>query len=190
MINAVIEKMKELFGDDYRRIKHALDVHNCATYICKSEHPDDSELKKVVELAAVLHDIGIKRAEALYRSSAPVYQHMEGPPLARDILEKTGAPEETIRRVCHIIGNHHHKTKIDGPDFQILWEADLLVNIPDFPVFKKDTEQFAKMVAVNFKTETGKKMAMELYRAKSINGDGLPPLDPGNHPIEHSHKKQ
>lgn len=28
-----------------------------------------------------------------------------------------------------IIGNHHTPSKIDGPDFQIQWEADLLENL-------------------------------------------------------------
>ncbi|MFZ5652051.1 MAG: HD domain-containing protein [Bacillota bacterium] len=163
MIDTVVEKMKDLFGDDRRRIKHALDVLEYATFICDREYPGDSSLKKLVELAAVLHDIGIKRAEALYNSSAPAYQHLEGPPLAQDILEKTGAEEKTIQRVCHIVGNHHHKSRIDGPDFQILWEADLLVNMPGLPVIKKDTETFTKMVLSNFKTAAGKKLALELY---------------------------
>ncbi|MFZ5648975.1 MAG: HD domain-containing protein [Bacillota bacterium] len=164
MSDAVIEKMKDIFGDDRRRIDHALNVLTNATLICDTEYPGDSGLKKVVELAAVLHDIGIKRAEALYNSSAPVYQHLEGPPLARAVLEETGIEEEIIQRVCHIVGHHHLKSKIDGADFQILWEADLLVNMPDFPVFKKDTESFARMVVSNFKTNTGKQLALKLYR--------------------------
>lgn len=164
MVETVAEKMKDIFGDDRRRIKHALDVLEYATFICYAEHPGDSRLKKVVQLAAILHDIGIKRAEALYNSSSPVYQHLEGPPIARKILQESGIEEETIKRICHIVGHHHHKSKIDGPDFQILWEADLLVNMPEFPVIKKDTEDFTKMVLGNFKTATGKKLAMELYR--------------------------
>jgi hypothetical protein len=34
-------------------------------------------------------------------------------------------------RICFLIGHHHTYTKIDGPDFQILVEADFPVNIDE-----------------------------------------------------------
>lgn len=167
MLNRILDEMKNVFGDDSRRIKHALDVLKCASFICDSEYPAGTRIKKTVELAAVLHDIGIKQAEALYNSSAPAYQHLEGPPIARRLLKKAGLEEETVERICHIIGNHHLKSKIDGMDFQILWEADLLVNLPDFPVLNRDFNIYKKMVAHNFRTGTGAQVALDLYDKNS-----------------------
>ncbi|MFZ5631976.1 MAG: hypothetical protein ACOY40_03950 [Bacillota bacterium] len=94
--------MKSAFGDDRRRIDHALNVLKYATTLCEAEFPGDRQLREVVELTAVLHDIGIKQAETKYNSAAPVYQHREGPPAARMILEKAGAGEKVVDRVCYI----------------------------------------------------------------------------------------
>lgn len=162
-LEKTVTEMKTIFGDDLRRIKHALEVLKHSLSICDGESPDGS-VRSVVELAAVLHDIGIKQAELLYNSTAPVYQHREGPPIAKKVLEKVGVDNKTTARILFIIGNHHHKSKINGTDFQILWEADLLTNLPEFPVFAGDYNRFQKMVDLNFKTRTGKELALSMRR--------------------------
>ena len=48
----------------------------------------------VVRAAAVLHDIGIREAERKHGSSAGKYQEVEGPPIARRILEKLSVDPE------------------------------------------------------------------------------------------------
>ncbi|MFZ5597631.1 MAG: HD domain-containing protein [Bacillota bacterium] len=160
----IVEKMKGFFGDDRRRINHALDVLDRARAICKSELRDDPGLVRVALLAAVLHDVGIKPAEALYGSSAPVYQHREGPPIAERILTGAGVEKEVVDRVCYIIGNHHHKSKIDGRDFQVLWEADLIVNMPDLAIIRNGNyDRYKKMVLNNFRTMAGVQMALGLW---------------------------
>lgn len=166
MIKTIVGQMKNIFGDDHRRINHALAVLKNATFLWNAEFWSNNEMKKVVELAAVLHDIGIKQAEAKYNSAAPVYQHREGPPLARKVMEKAGINEAVIKRVCYIIGNHHLKSKIDGMDFQLVWEADLLVNLPDLAIMKSHYIRYKKMVLNNFKTKTGMRMALDLYSQK------------------------
>ena len=128
MISKIIDEMIRYFGTDVRRINHALKVHGFAKAICGNEKLSDND-KKVIEFAAILHDIGIKQAELKYNSHAGNYQELEGPPVAREILNKYGVEEDITNRVCFIIGNHHTYSKIDGIDFQILVEADFLVNI-------------------------------------------------------------
>jgi HD superfamily phosphodiesterase len=83
----------------------------------------------VIRLAAALHDIGIVEAEKKYNSSTGKYQEIEGPPIAENIMKEAGIEKEIRDRVCYLIGNHHSYNKIDGIDFQILVEADFLVNI-------------------------------------------------------------
>ena len=72
-----------------------------------------------------------------YGSIDGVYQEKEGPEVAKEILKKVGY-NKNIDRICFIIGNHHTPSKIDGLDFQIQWEADLLENLT---VMDKEKEQ-------------------------------------------------
>lgn len=43
-------------------------------------------------------------------------------------LEELGADEKLIDRVCFLIAHHHTYDGVDGLDYQILLEADFLVN--------------------------------------------------------------
>ena len=56
----LIERMKERFGDDEKRIKHALRVCEYAERILRYEKEAQ---KDVVIAAAILHDIGIHETE-------------------------------------------------------------------------------------------------------------------------------
>jgi metal dependent phosphohydrolase len=103
-------------------------VYDFACLIAEESNVHGNE-RQIVEIAALLHDIGIKEAERKYNSSASRYQEQEGPAVARAILEPYHLDAKTVDRICYIIGNHHTYTKIDGIDFQILVEADFIVNI-------------------------------------------------------------
>ncbi|MDQ7092625.1 HD domain-containing protein [Desulfosporosinus sp. PR] len=120
--------MIQYFGNDVRRINHALKVYGFAKTLGELETIGGEELQ-VLEVAAVLHDIGIKESERKHNSSSGTYQEIEGPPIARKLLSDFQLEREFIDRVCYLIGNHHTYSKIDNRDFQILVEADLLVNI-------------------------------------------------------------
>ena len=58
--------MKRYFGDDERRISHALRVTGFAEEILREENGDED----VVIAAAILHDIGTRESERKYNSSA------------------------------------------------------------------------------------------------------------------------
>ena len=156
--DTMIEAMKEYFGNDTRRINHALNVLSYAEEIQKTEGGD----LKIVETAAILHDIGIPESEKKYSSSAGNYQEIEGPPVANEIMRTFEFSEDDIFHVCRIIANHHSDKDIDTIEFRIIWDADWLVNIPDeFDLSdKKGLERLIKSV---FKTETGLKIATNKY---------------------------
>lgn len=120
----LILEMKKYFGSDKKRIKHALNVLEFAEDIMAREGGD----RDVILAAAVLHDIGIPEAERKYHSNAGKYQMIEGPPVAREILNTLKVPEQIINEVCEIIGNHHIPGKIKTKNFEILYRADCLVN--------------------------------------------------------------
>ena len=162
MQNRVMGAMIAFFGHDVRRINHALKVHAFAMLIASRE-VDDIRTREIIGITALLHDIGIHEAERKYHSTAGNYQEIEGPPIARKILAGLMAPADIIDRVCFITGNHHTYPKIDGLDFQILVEADLLVNIFEDGIGTDAVESIEKKV---FKTGAGKHLLKEMYPGK------------------------
>jgi len=150
--------MRRLFGDDERRITHALKVLSFARKI----HAKEGGSRLVVESAAALHDIGIHEAERKHGSAAGNWQELEGPPIAREILERIGYSQADVEHVCKIVANHHSAKDIDSVEFRIVWDADWIVNIPE----ELDTSDKARLYASIeriFKTKTGKAIASELY---------------------------
>jgi HD superfamily phosphodiesterase len=159
MIPRVMEKMIGYFGSDARRINHALKVCSFALVI-SSREPLDAGVQETILYTALLHDIGIREAERKYQSSSGKYQQIEGPPIARKILADLGVSADVIDRVCFITGNHHTYTKIDGIDFQILVEADFLVNIFEDAMEREAVESVCARI---FKTETGINLLRTMY---------------------------
>lgn len=78
----------------------------------------------ITEIAAYLHDIGVKISKEKYGNSQPQHQETESPIIAKNMLSKYDLPAEDVERICFIIGHHHTYKAIDGIDFQILVEAD------------------------------------------------------------------
>ena len=160
----LIEKMKSVFGDDQRRIDHALAVLRHADTIMESEKTDPEKdiSALVVRAAAILHDIGILEAERKHGSSSGPLQELEGPPIARRILEDLGVDPEAVDHVCQIVANHHSARDIDTPEFRIVWDADWLVNIPD-EFDTADKARIARLVDRVFKTQGGRRLAGQLF---------------------------
>ncbi len=145
--------MRKYFGNDARRIQHALDVAEHAEAIGKAQ--DDGDMM-VIMAAAYLHDIGIKNAELKYNSSSAKYQHIEGPPVASEILSGLKAPAELINEVCDIIGHHHSPRDEETTNFKVLYDADLIVNMAELYQKTPHTmEQLEKILASSFMTAAG-----------------------------------
>jgi hypothetical protein len=159
MISVIIQKMIDYFDGDIRRINHALKVFGFAKIIGEQEGLS-AQQQMGLELAAVLHDIGIKEAERKYRSCAGPYQEQEGPPVAERLLTEAGIDGELIGRVSFLIGRHHSYAAIDGPDFQILVEADFLVNIDEEGMQPAAIASIGKQY---FKTACGGKLLKSLF---------------------------
>ncbi len=114
---------------------------------------------RVVIAAALLHDIGIRRAETMQGSSAPRYQELEGPPIARRILWGMDFGGDDADHVCRIAANHH-SGGLDTPEFRIIWDADWLVNLPDVYA-DASAPEVRRAIRRIFKTETGAALARE-----------------------------
>lgn len=156
----VMKDMINYFDGDIRRINHALKVYSFSKTIGELEELHREE-QIILELAAILHDIGIKNSEIKYNSSAGNYQETEGPPVAREILSKYGLEPEAVERICFLIGNHHSYKNIGKEDFQILVEADFLVNIFEDNI---KNEEVVRIKEKYFKTETSKNLIESMYK--------------------------
>ncbi|MBF0497683.1 MAG: HD domain-containing protein [Deltaproteobacteria bacterium] len=155
----VAVEMKRYFGSDFKRIGHAGRVARYAERIGRGEKGNLG----VILTTAYLHDIGIKNAEKKYNSTAPKYQHLEGPPVAREILTKLGAKEPMIDEVCEIVSHHHHPRSTDTVNFKSVYDADMIVNLEE-----KNKEQpippkkIARIIDKAFLTATGRETARSI----------------------------
>lgn len=126
-IGRVIAAMIEYLDGNLHEIEHMLKVYGYARAIGEMENLDP-ETQLTLETAAVVHDIGIPLAMQKYGNDAGPYQEELGPDAAREMLIRLGCDTARIERVCHLVGHHHTYTGVDGIDYQILLEADFLVN--------------------------------------------------------------
>lgn len=154
----LIKELEGYFGDDEKRIRHAKAVMNFAEELLREEKAD----WHIVIPASILHDIGIKEAERKYESSAGHYQEKEGPPIAKKILLKIGLKKDEIDEICEIIAHHHSPGKINTQNFNILYDADWLVNLKD-EVNIKDRAKLEEVINKVFLTKAGKGIARRIY---------------------------
>ena len=122
-----ISAMIDYLHGNLHEVEHLLKVYGYAKAIGELEGLD-ARTQEILEIAAVVHDIGIPRAIEKYGSDAGPYQEELGPAEARRLLENIGCDEALIDRVCVLVGRHHTYTDVDGLDCRILLEADYLVN--------------------------------------------------------------
>lgn len=159
-ITNVISAMTEYFSGDARRVGHFLKVYAFAKTIGESEQLS-AEKQEILEISAAVHDIGIKKGEELYGSSLGKYQEMFGPDEARKLLSSLSSIDNAvIERVCYIVGHHHTYNTIEGADYQILVEADFLVNAYEDNLSTDAIIMFRDKL---FKTKTGTKMLNDIF---------------------------
>lgn len=129
-LNRLILEAAAVNRGDPKRISHLIKVHAFARLIGEEERLDDAALE-TLELAAVLHDIGIRRSEEIHGSADGSFQELEGPPIAARLLDQYGVPKATADRACWLVGHHHTYDLPRESDYQILVEADFLVNLQE-----------------------------------------------------------
>lgn len=158
MIERIIERMERCFGADRRRIDHAHQVAAHARELLKFIDADP----QVTLAAAYLHDIGIHEAERKHGSSAGRYQEIEGPPVARGILEELQADAAFTDAVCELVGKHHTPQGVDSPEFRILWDCDALVNLSE-SLAGKSGEMVEPILNRSLVTEAGYRRGLRIY---------------------------
>lgn len=158
-ISEIMKKMIHYSKGNTRDINHFLKVYGYAKTIgeCEQLSPANQE---ILEIAAILHDIACPLCREKYGSTEGKLQEKEGEPLVRSFLKGTGTEEAVIERVAYLVGHHHTLTDIEGIDYQILIEADYLVNADESSYSKDNIRNMLKTV---FKTDTGKTLLRAIY---------------------------
>lgn len=156
---SVISAMISYLKGNRHEVEHLLKVYGYAKTIGECEGLD-ARTQEILEIAAVVHDIGIPRAIEKYGSDAGPYQEELGPAEARTLLAELGYDEELIGRVCCLVGRHHTYTNVDGLDCRILLEADYLVNASHG---KHSPEAISAAKEMFFRTKSGLKFLKELF---------------------------
>ena len=158
-IDLLEQKMMMFDHHDPMRIQHLMKVHRFAQMIGRMEKLD-AHTQFVTECAALVHDIGIRPAEEKYGRSDGKLQEQEGPAYARVMLEELGVEPEDIDRICYLVGHHHTYSHINGIDYQILVEADFLVNFFEDKFGRNEINSTLKNI---FRTEAGKMLCEISY---------------------------
>lgn len=160
------EKLRKLMlamiaynNGDAKRIQHFIKVHAFAKLI-GIEEGLDVETQYVLEAAALTHDIGIRNSEKKYGTCTGKQQEVEGPPEAEKLLQSLGFGADVTERVCWLIAHHHTYNNIEGNDYQILVEADFLVNLYEDNVSLEAVKTAYSRI---FKTKAGKNICRTMY---------------------------
>lgn len=158
-IDLLEQNMMRFNKGDAKRIQHLMKVHRFAQLIGHMEKLD-AHTQFITECAALVHDIGIRPAEKQYGACDGKLQEKVGPAYAREMLEEMQFEKADIDRICYLVAHHHTYQNIDGVDYQILVEADFLVNAYEDALNKDAIQTVYNKI---FRTEAGKTLCRLSY---------------------------
>lgn len=159
MLYKLTEAMIAYDKGDPKRIQHFIKVHSFARIIGIGEKLEEKTLF-ILEAAALVHDIGIRPAEAKYGNCSGKLQEQEGPAPAREMLSSIGFAPDITDRVCFLVAHHHTYGQVDGIDYRILLEADALVNLYEDQLPEDAVEAMLRNV---FRTKTGSLICRTMF---------------------------
>lgn len=126
-ISDIMQKMIACSDGSLHDIDHFIKVWGYARTIGEAEGLD-AGTQNILEIAAILHDIACPLCREKYGNTNGKYQEKEGIPLAEEFLRDCDLTEDEKERIVYLVGHHHTLTGVDGADYQILLEADYIVN--------------------------------------------------------------
>lgn len=161
MIDLIMKKMIcQSYGDKKKKdIAHFLKVYSYAKTIGELEKLDKKTLE-ILEISAIVHDIACPLCREKYGNSQGQYQELEGPSLVKEFLNEFHLDDFVVERVSYLVGHHHTYENVNGIDYQILLEADFLVNADEMNLSKQAILNMNNNV---FQTESGKELISVIY---------------------------
>lgn len=158
----MIQKMCSFYEGSVHDIDHFLKVYAYAKVIAGLEGLDKYERKTVI-YAAIVHDIACPLCRKKYGSAAGHYQEIESEALLRPFLDDFGLKRDMLERIIYLVSHHHSPKLIDNIDFQILIEADYLVNAGEMGIEKEKIRAFRDAY---FRTAAGTALLNDIYLRK------------------------
>ena len=162
VIAKLTEGMIRFSKGDLHDIEHFLKVYAYARTIGLEEGVPET-VQTTLEAAALVHDIACPLCREKYGAADGKHQEREGEPLARAFLRDSGLPPETVERVAFLVGHHHTPDGVDGPDYQILLEADYLVNASESAYPEENIRRARERL---FRTSAGTALLDAIYLEK------------------------
>ena len=158
-IAQIMEKMIAFSEGNIHDITHLSCVWTYAKTIGELEGLD-AETQFILEVAAITHDIACPLCREKYGSTNGKKQELESPPLIGKFFSDLPVAPETVQRISWIVAHHHTYGLSNDLDYQILLEADYLVNAEKS---SNPAESARSAMHKIFKTKTGGKILSELY---------------------------
>lgn len=159
MITEIIEKMTEYYKGNLDDINHFLKVWAFTRTIALAEGLDD-HTREILEMTAAVHDISCPLCREKYGNTDGRHQEEESPALIKAFFADFDIAPEDEERISWLCAHHHTYTDVTAVDYQILLEADYLVNAGENGYKREAVESFHNKV---FRTETGKRLLESIY---------------------------
>lgn len=159
MIAAAVRKMVDFYKGNIHDIDHFLKVWAFARNIGEAEGLDQ-DTQEILELAAVIHDISCPLCREKYGNTNGKHQEEESGPLVEKFFSDLPVEKTKVERIKWLAEHHHTYTNVEGMDYQILLEADFLVNAGESGYSRKMIESTCEKV---FRTATGTHLLKSMY---------------------------
>ena len=151
--------MIQYYSGDPKRIQHFIKVQSFCKLICEMENVDE-KTQFISEIACYVHDIGIKISEQKYGYCNGKLQEKEGGAVAKEMLSALCFESDVIEQVCYIIAHHHTYNNIDTLPYQILVEADFIVNCYEDNATSEEMQSVYNKI---FQTKSGKQLFYTMF---------------------------
>ncbi len=158
-ISMIMEKMITVSCGNIHDIEHFVKVWSYAKTIGELEGLD-SETQFLLETEALTHDITCPVCRKKYGNANGKLQEKQSPALIIAFFSDTDLTESLVERVSYVVGHHHTYDGVDGLDWQILLEADYIVNASESAYSRENIQEFLETHA---KTSTGKRLIREVF---------------------------
>lgn len=158
-IDELILEMINFNAGEPELIQHFIKVHQFAKLIGDMENISPNNME-ILEAATIVHDIGITVCMEKYGKCNDKLQEQEGPTYAEELLHKLGFSKEVIQRVSYLVAHHHTYSNIHGINYQILVEADFLVNLYEN---QNDKDNINDTYNKIFRTASGREVCRQMF---------------------------
>lgn len=154
-----VQKMIDFYKGNLHDIDHFLKVWAFAKTIGEQE-TDDAHTLKILEIAAIVHDIACPLCREKYGTASGKNQELESPPLIESFFEELPVGRSDTERISWLVAHHHTYTNVDSIEHQVLLEADFLVNAAESGYSKSAIKNARNHI---FKTDAGIRILDSIY---------------------------